>query len=69
MKIAKIKKANSEVFMEDLKKTTRVMVLAEKTSSFFTITKKDLLLTAETKKIDYFMSENLDNQGFTMVVR
>lgn len=69
MKKVKIKRFNSEVFLEDLKKTTRVMVLAEKTSSFFTISKKDLLLTAETKHIDYFMSENLDKQGFTMVVR
>lgn len=69
MKKVKILRFNPEVFLEDLKKTTQVMVLAEKTSSFFTITKKDLLLTAETKHIDYFMSENLDKCGYTMVVR
>lgn len=69
MKKVKILRFNSEVFLEDLKKTTQVMVLAEKTSSFFTISKKDLLLTAETKHIDYFMSENLDKCGYTMVVR
>lgn len=69
MKKVKILRFNSEVFLEDLKKTTQVMVLAEKTSSFFAITKKDLLLTAETKHIDYFMSENLDKCGYTMVVR
>lgn len=69
MKIAKILKINFQSFLDDLKRSTNVMVYAEKTDSYFSITKKDLLYSAETKHIDYFMSENMGSHGYTMVVR
>lgn len=69
MKIAKILNNNSQSFLDDLKRSSNVMVYAEKTDSYFSITKKDLLYFAETKLIDYFVTENIGSQGYTMVVR
>lgn len=68
MKNAKIKKINSQAFLDDLKRSTSVMVYAEKTDSYFNTTKKDILSSAETKHIEYFMSENLNCSGYTMVI-
>lgn len=69
MKPAKIKNINTQLFLEDLKRASEVMVHAPKTDSYFNITKKDLLASAETKHIDYFMSENVSSHGYIMIVR
>lgn len=68
MKISKIIKINSQTFLDDLKKATVVKVYASKTDSYYNITKKELISDAALKHIEYFMSENIDNSGYTMVV-
>lgn len=67
MKIEKIKKQNSQTFLEDLKKATSFLAYAEKTDHYYNITKKDLISSAETKRIDYFTIEDIS--GHIMIVR
>lgn len=55
MKIAKIKKYNSQTFLDDLKRVRYVMVYAAVTDSYYYITKKDLARDAESKCINYFI--------------
>lgn len=69
MKTLKIKKYNSQVFIDDLKRAKGVMVYTEKTDAYFPIAKKDLVSEAEIKHIDYFMSEILGSPGkYQMIV-
>lgn len=69
MKKIKILKNNSQSFLDDLKKAKSVMVHAEKTNDYIPITKKDLISTAETKRIEYFKSENIGIPNeFTIIV-
>ena len=69
MKTVKIKRNNSQAFIEDLKQAKGVMVYAEKTDSQFPVTKKDLVIEAETKHINYFKSEELGSPNdFTIIV-
>lgn len=70
MKIAKIKKYNSQTFLDDLKSVKSVMVYAAQTNSYYYITKNDLLRDAESKFINYFIGNDIDYpMSFTMVVR
>lgn len=69
MKIAKIIKHNTQTFLDDLKKSTIVKVYASETDSYYNITKKDLISDAEMKPIKYFIFENIDSHGYTMVVK
>lgn len=69
MKTAKIIKLNTQIFLDDLKRAKAVMVYASVTDSYYYITKKDIISDAERKHIDYFMSENLESLGYTMIVR
>lgn len=70
MKVSKIKKYNSQSFLDDLKKVKSVMVHAAQTESFYYITKKDLLRDAESKHIEYFIGKDIDYPtALTMVVR
>lgn len=69
MKAAKIKKNNPQSFIDDLKRAKWVMVRAEKTNAYFPITKKSLGIEAETKRIDYFKSNDLNcSDEFVMIV-
>lgn len=69
MKTAKIKKNNSQAFIDDLKRAKSIMVCAEKSNAYFPIAKKDLVAEAEIKHINYFMSDILGSPyGFKMIV-
>lgn len=68
MEISHIIKHNSQIFLDDLKKATAVKVWASGTGASFYITKEDLLSSAEIMTIKYFMSENINSPGYTMVV-
>lgn len=69
MKTAKIKKNNPQSFIDDLRRAKGVMVRAEKTDAYFFITKKSLEIEAETKRIDYFKSNDLNHSDeFVMIV-
>ena len=59
MSIKKIKKLNSQQFLNDLKRIRDVMVLASTSKTFLHVQKKELLKEAETEKIHYCMTDKI----------
>lgn len=59
MSIKKIRKHNSQTFLDDLKRVREIMVYAEYTNSYYQILKKDLLHDAETNTIAYYITDKI----------
>ncbi len=59
MSIKKIKKYNSQTFLDDLKRVREIMVYTKHTNSFYKILKKDLLHDAENRVIVYYITDEI----------
>lgn len=57
MSIRKIKKYNSQTFLNDLKRVREVMVYAEHSESYFRILKKEVKELAEGIEIKYYITD------------
>ena len=59
MSIKKIKKHNSQQFLDDLKRVRDVMVITPKSNAYLHVTKKELRKEAETCKISYYITDKI----------
>lgn len=59
MKKSLIAQHNPSQFIYDINRVTEVMVYAESTNEFLKTTKKEVLEIAETKKIRYYLKDNV----------
>ena len=59
MRIKKIKQNNKDVFLEDIKRVSEVMVYTHYTNSYFHITKKEVLEAAQEREIDYRITDKI----------
>ena len=57
--IKKIRKHNSQKFLDDLKRVREVMVITPQTNQFFRITKRELIETAEQSEVFYHIDDEI----------
>ena len=59
MSTKKIKKYNSQKFLDDLKSVSEVMVITGKSNAYLHVTKKELRKEAEDCKIEYYITDRI----------
>ena len=59
MSIKKIKKHNSQQFLDDLKRVRDVMVIMPKSNVYLHVTKSELMREAEEMKIHYYITDKI----------
>lgn len=66
--ITNIKKQNSSVFIDDIKKVTECLIWASETSDYIKVAKKEVLKSAETNKIIYELSTKIYKVGRLVMI-
>ena len=59
MSIKKIKKFNDQKFLDDLKRVRDVMVITNNSNAYLHVSKKELMMEAESCKIVYYISNKI----------
>lgn len=57
--IAKVKKYNSQQFLQDLKRVRDVVVITPKSNAWLHVKKSELMREAEERKIHYYITDKL----------
>lgn len=59
MKLKQIKEFNGDQFLKDIKTSRGILILAQTSKIFLSVTKKDVLKNAEENKINYYMTDEI----------
>jgi TolB-like protein len=68
MSVRKIKIKNDQKFLDDLKKVSEVLVIAEKSNAYLPVTKQRVKQEAETEKIHYYLTRKIYKVGRLVMV-
>ena len=68
MSIGKIKQHNTQKFLVDLRKVSQVMIYAEKSYTYLTVTKKELCEEAQNTTIRYYLTDEIFKVGRLIMV-